>query len=272
MQTFEHSPDRFSEARVSAVRRLQGTGAGVALLAGTLVALLVSPLIGLAAFVVLGAAWLLWIRSVLAGALSRVVDADGARLVDPREVPSVPEASLCNALEGMALLTGVSVPEIHILDSEAANAMCAASGEDAAVVVTTGLLHGVRPIELEAVAAELLCRLRDGSAALGTLASGLPPALAGICGLGEQDVTRLLGDQRAVRADLDAVSLTKYPPALVAVLTRMSERGTAVPDADPRSSWLWLAPVVDSRVDGGVAPDRTAEQPIAHRIAVLQEL
>lgn len=238
-----------------------------AVVLGVVAGLLMSWWVGVVVLAVVAVLWWLWVRAMLAGALVRAVEASGAAAVEPTEVPS-----LHNAFEGVSVLAGVPLPSLHRIDSEAANAFCAADAEDAAVVVTTGLLEGLRPTELEVVAAELLCRVRDGSARVGTLAAGLPGWLCQLCGLGQRSLAAVLGDQRATRADLEALSITRYPPALISVLDRMESAGTSVPGADPASAPLWLAPAVGS--GQGVDPvlEATTNQPLAHRIAVLREL
>ncbi len=259
--------DRLDAVAATVTRRALGVGVVAAVVLGVVAGLLVSWWAGLLVAVVLAAAWWLWVRSLLAAALDRAVEASGAVAVEPADVPS-----LHNALDGVSVLAGVPLPSLHRIDVQAANAFCAAGAEDAAVVVTAGLLEGLRPTELEVVAAELLCRVRDGSARVGTLAAGLPTWLCQLCGLGPRSLAAVIGDQRATRADLEALSITRYPPALISVLDRMEAAGTAVPGARPASAPLWLAPAVGS--DEGVDPvlDATTNQPLSHRIAVLREL
>jgi hypothetical protein len=150
--------------------------------------------------------------------------------------------------------------------------MVAADGGASTVVVTSGLLDGARTVEMEVLAAELLCRVRDGSARFGTVAAGLPGAMRAAAGLGPVAVAATLGEQRAARTDADAVSVTRYPPALIAALERMEERGTRVEGVDPATAALWIAPAVDATAGVDPAVDRTANQPLDYRIAVLREL
>lgn len=260
------SPSRFDQATAVAQRRVLVAGVVVAVVVGAVLALTLSIVLGLLVLLAGIAGWVLWARALLAGVLDRTVAQTGARPADPAEVPS-----WFNALEGVAILTGVQVPELYLLDTPAANALCAADGGAAAVVVTSGLLDGAGPVELEVLAAELLCRLRDGSARYATLAAGLPPWLEPVAGTGGAAMAAVLGDQRAARADLDAVGVTKYPPALISALDRMEQAGTSVPVAAARSAALWVAPAVGPE---GVDPavQQTANQPLDYRIAALREL
>lgn len=263
----DQRPQRFDSASRESLRRLMLMGVALGVVIGVVVALVSLWWAGLLVALVAAGSWVMWVRSLVDSVLVRTVQATGARPVDAALVPS-----LQNALEGVAVLSGVPVPALFLLETGSANAMCAANATEAAVVVTSGLLEGARPIELEIIAAELLCRVRDGSARFATLAAGLPTGLDRMAGLSGAGVAEVLGDQRAIRADLDALALTRYPPALVAVLDRMRERGTAVDTASPRGAALWLAPAIGTEAGVDPAVDATANQPIDHRIAVLREL
>jgi Zn-dependent protease with chaperone function len=263
----EPSEDRFHAVAVAVTRRAYGAGAVVAVALAVVGALALSWWVGLLVAVVVTGLWVLWVRNLLASVVHKVLAAAGAEVLDEGSAPS-----LHNAMDGVSVLAGVPSPSLHRRPDAAANALCAADAHGAAVVVTTGLLDGLRPTELEVVAAELLCRVRDGSARVGTLAAGLPGWLCRLCGLSPRALAAVMGDQRATRADLAAVSLTRYPPALISVLDHMAAAGTSIAGAEPASAPLWLAPAVGR--EQGVDPvlEATANQPLAHRIAVLREL
>jgi hypothetical protein len=262
---------RFEEATARAGRRAMAVGGVGAVVIGVVVAVLVSIVLGVVMMVVLGAAWVAVVTSSLRGARGRVLDevvgAVGGQVVGPSDHPRLHEA-----LAGIVVMVGVPEPEVVVLDSDAANAMVVADSDGAAVAVTRGLLEGITWVELEALAAEMLCRLRDGSARYTTLAAGLPGPLAAVAGLTPAAVADVLGDQRAVRADLDVVEVTRYPPAVISALASMQARGTEVAAAPPASAALWVAPAVgaDRGVDDAV--DRTTNQPLDYRIAALREL
>lgn len=242
----------------------------IAVILAVLLTGIFSALVGLlvAVVVIVGgsSAWVGYVQRSFARAASTVVE-DLGRPVRPNEQPV-----MHNALEGVAILTGVRVPELKVLDSESANAMVASDGEHSTVVVTSGLLQRCRPVEAEVIAAELLCRVRDDSARYCTLAAGLPAVLRRACGVDETALVGLLGDQRAVHADADAVSITRYPPGLVSVLEWMIDAGTRVDGVAPATAALWIAPAVGA--DEGVATslDRTVNQPLEYRMSVMREL
>lgn len=250
----------------AAQRRALAVGAVAAAVVGVLLAVLVSVILGALALVLLGAGWVLFVQSAFAGAQDRVVSGIG-REVGRDELPG-----FRNALEGVALLTGVAEPAIRLVDSPAANAMAAAGTDDSTVVVTSGILEHGSPVESEVLAAELLCRVRDGSARYATLVSGLPPAVRLAAGLTEASLASAFGDQWALRGDFDAVSVTRYPPGLISAFEKMQDRGTEVAGAPPSTAAMWIAPAVGREAGVAEAVDRVANQPISYRIDALREL
>lgn len=269
------SNSRFEVATEAALRRalVSGVIASVVLagIIGLILIFTVGVLLGLVVGVVLfvgaSAGWMLYVQSAFGDAASSVLEGGGAAAGED-EYPS-----FRNALEGVAILTGVRVPALRVLDHGSANAMVAQGlEEDATVVVTTGLLENCRIVEAEVLAAELLCRVRDGSARYCTLAAGLPGPVRAAAGLDGGAVAALIGDQRAVLGDADAVSVTKYPPGLIAALERMAQQGTEVPTAVPDQAPLWIAPAVGVQRGVSEPVDRSVNQPLDYRIAVLREL
>ncbi len=260
------APSRFEDASSRAARRSLVAGVLVAVLLGVLLSALMSIVAGVVVMVLAAAGWALWSQAAFGSATERVVGTLGVPVSD-EDVPG-----FANALEGVAILTGVAPPELRVIESEAANAMVVADRDSATVVVTSGLLAAGRVVEQEVIAAELLCRVRDGSAHLGTLVAGLPSPLRSIAGLSTSAVAGIFGEQRATRTDLDAVAVTRYPPGLIAAFERMAELGTLVPGAPVRTAHLWIAPAVELNAGADAALERTANQPLDYRISVLREL
>ena len=266
-------PD-LDEAVEGAKRRALAVGLTATAVVGVLVAVLllvtvgaVLAAIGTVVVLLAGAVgWSLWVGSGFANAESEVCSRLGVE-VGPDELPT-----LHNALEGVAILTGVQVPRVRLIDDDAANAMVACGEGTSTVVVTSGLLRGAGAVEAEALAASLLCRVRDGSARCATLAAGLPGPLVAAAGLGPEELATSLGEQRAVRADAEAVSVTRYPPGLIAALERMSRQGTRPTDVPVSTAALLIAPAVGAPEGVDESIDRTVNQPIEYRVAVLSEL
>lgn len=258
-----------------AARRRVGTLGVVSIVAlavvlGLVLVLVAGVLIGIVVAVLLGAVgalgWMAWVGASFAAARERVVSGLGRPAGDD-EMPR-----MRNALEGVAILTGVAVPDLRVLERDCANALVACGQESSTVVVTSGLMQGCGAVEAEALAAWLLGTVRDGSAQCATLGAALPPVLARLAALDAGSLARLLGAQRAVVADAAAVSITRYPPGLVAALQRMGRIGTTVPGIDAATAALWLAPAVGVSEGVDEQLDATVNQPLDYRVAVLSEL
>lgn len=223
------------------------------------VLLLVQPVLGVVVGVASAVAWVFLVRARIAGSTQRVTEPLGA-------VPLVPgsQPRLENVLEGLCATSGVSAPEVALVDSPAMNALVAAGRDHVRLVLTTGLVDHLGRLELEGVLANLLGRVKDGSARYSTSVMGL----LGPTPRASKLLASHLGEQRSVLSDLAAVDLTRYPPGLISALSAMGERGTEVPGAPAVTLPLWIAPATPSP-----EADPVGElQPLSLRIAVLSEL
>jgi len=228
--------------------------AGPALVVGVVSGVLGGPVAGVVVFVVVFAAlsgWVYWgadrlVRSSLKRSGVSLRDAD----------PRV-DARLYNMAEGLAATVGVRCPRLAVLDSDSLNAMVSGArrGREL-VVVTSGLLEELDVVELEAVLAEVLYRLRHGEVAAETV-------LVATFGLGR---SVLLGAGRDTRLDAGAVRITRYPPALTSALEKMETKGSVVPGQTERSAHLWVADPLGSS-DAG-----RWRMSLPGRRAALQEL
>jgi len=259
------TPD-FVGTRTKLVRTTMLLGLVGAVVVGVLVGVLLSWLIGAVVLLVVGGAWVGFVSLRVKASLDRVLHVTGARRVDAGSEPRWE-----NTVDGLSMSNGIVDAELWIIESDRANAFAAASADRTAFVTTTGLLGALGVVELEAVTANLVGRVKDGSARYGTVAVGVYGAMLG-GGRAAQKLAASLGDQRAIATDLAAVDLTRYPPGLAAAFTAIESVGSEVSGVDPVTAHLWLAPVVGA--DGGVAQPLadTAMQPLALRIAVLDEL
>lgn len=225
-----------------------------------LVLLLVQPLLALLAGLILAGGWVLFMRARIASAPDRVLAGLDLVPVAPEEQPR-----LANLLEGLCMTSGVTSPEVFLVESSAMNALAVAGRSGSRLVLTTGLVERLGRLEMEGVIANLLGRVRDGSARYSTTVVGL----FGDSARATAQLSRHLGEQRAVLSDMAAVDLTRYPPGLMAALGAMLDAGTVVDGVPPLTAPLWLAPV-GKQSRGGVDPVGT--QPLPLRIAVLAEL
>jgi len=221
-------------------------------------ALVGAPVLGLVAGLVVGLALvaLAWWR-----AEPLVVSMARARPADPVE-----DARLLNLLDGLCAATGLTRPDAYVVPDAAPNALTIGrSPRSAAVLVTAGLLEGLRRVELEGVLAHELSHVKEGSIGLRTVAVplvGLPATVlpAGLAGR----MRRWVVGESEAPADLAAVAVTRYPPGLAAGLEAVAAAGGRVA-TPPALAHLWLAPPL-----GAFAPPPGEGLP--ERVAFLREL
>ena len=222
-------------------------------------------LLGLGAGAVLAVGWALYVRALVQQSVATVLKDVGAAPLADGAAPR-----LTNVVEGLCVASGVSEPEIWTVAAPSANAMAVDAGGRTALVVTEGLVEHLGLVELEGVVANLLGRVKDGSARLSTTAVVLRRLPMSSVYAPDRLVAEGLGEQYAVRSDLEAVRITRFPPGLRAALEQASSAGTAVEVGPSDLAHLWLAPVADS--SDAPASVQTAAQPLDLRIAVLDEL
>lgn len=209
----------------------------VGLVAGSVVAVVIFVLLaaGLAALV-----W--WYSEVL------VLSWVGGKPPD-----AIAHARLINLTEGLCTAAGVHLPKLRVLPDATINALAAGWRPGKAVVaVTEGALRSLSRIELEAVLAAEIMRIRRGETVAATLS-------AAALGMGERIACWPGGD---VISDQAAVSLTRYPPGLVAAFDKMESAGVAVRSSRRALGPLWL-------VDFSGSPRRLG---LEERIEALLEL
>ena len=213
-----------------------------------LVAVVVGAAVGLAA-----AAALLWL-----GAPKSALAALGARPLPRGEHPR-----LENVVEGLCTTHGFHPPSVHVVETPAINAASVGRRRPPAhLVVTRGALSRLDRLELEAVVARQLCEIRRG-VAVETVQAGVAripvvgPLAARLAGRGS-------GHDGVTAADIEAVRLTGYPPALASALSKAAA-GLSV-DVSGAAAHVWL-------VAPQAAGAATRVQPsTAQRIDVLGEI
>ncbi len=234
-----------------------------ALLLGALVWVALSVVVGAIVFVVAGAAvmYLVW-RVAPSVALRRI----GAEPIDEHD-----ETRLSNVTEGLCATFGLSMPALHLLHDDVPNAC--ALGRDArrsVLVVTTGLLRRLDPIELEGVIAHELAHVKRGDNGV----SCIGITLASVFG-GESTLRRCAGEGREYRADAVGASAVRFPRGLLGALRIMMEAPApaegsffATPGRFGPTRWVWIDPSVGQRDDVLVPGDLDAT---SVRAAALSE-
>lgn len=226
----------------------------------------VQPIVGVLVAIICAVGWVLAVRARLAAAPERLLSGWGATPLTPGRQPR-----LENLLEGLSVTSGVAVSSVSIVDAPGINAMVVAGRDQVSLVVTRGAVEHLGRMELEGLLANLLARVRDGSARYTTTVR----ALLGTSARADALLARHLGDQREVRSDLAAVDLTRYPPGLLSALAAMETHGSEVSSAPLITRSTWIAPFQASLGAGAGqhgSVDGSAEQPLSLRIAVLAEL
>jgi Zn-dependent protease with chaperone function len=177
-----------------------------------------------------------------------------------------------NITEGLCATFGVRMPVLHVVEDTVPNAC--ALGRDARssdLIVTTGLLRMVGPIELEGVIAHELAHVKRGDNGV----SSIGVTLACVFG-GEATLRRCVGANacREYRADAVAASAVRYPRGLLDALHLMMDAPAPVEGsvfAAPRfgtTRWVWIDPSVGHRHDPMVPGDLDAT---SLRAAALSE-
>jgi len=225
--------------------------------------MLVQPIFGAVVAVILSVAWIVVVKVKLSSSKKEMLL--GLDL-DPLVAGTQPQ--LENLLEGLCASSGVTDPEVYLLDSPSMNGFVAANRSGCCVILTTGLAMGLGRLELEGVLANLLGRQRDGSARYATSVI----SMFGSSGYGARKLAAGLGQQRSVISDMAAIDLTKYPPGLIAAFSQMQLVGTTIPNAPDNTAPLWLAAVAEPTDQEPSPLAETSMQPLTYRIAVLQEL
>ena len=181
-----------------------------------------------------------------------------AEPIDPTDEPR-----LVNVVEGLCATYGHPEPKLYRVESDSPNAaILGRSSDDAHLVVTNGLLDSLDRLELEAVVARLLSQLKLGIEA-GTVLVAVAKIVSPL-GLRDRVLERALDRSSMIAIDLDAVRMTRYPPALASAYETAADIRPI--DSTPVADHLWVLGTTSGR------PRGVAHPPLADRIDVLREL
>ena len=195
---------------------------------------------------------------------------DGQQILD-NEHPR-----LINLVEGVCLSTGILVPEIRVIPTEARNiAAVGRSIERSTLIVTSGLLESASRVELEAVLANRISQIATGKTALTTVSRttfglqigsasfriqpflALPAILKKKIGLELDPSDDFVGDNAAVK-------ITRYPPGMAEAL-KMMENRNQVTESGRIIDSLWL-------LSSGSKNKKNNRPTVEARMTALREL
>lgn len=174
---------------------------------------------------------------------------------------------ILHLVDGLCLANGVVRPEVMVIDDPAPNGLVAGRNErNTTVVVTEGLLDSLDRIELEGVVAHLLSRIRSNEVGNDTLAAVVVGVgLAPFGGLRLRTLRWVIGEHHAMRADIDGVAMTRYPPGLDSALVTIDTYPQSVRSGGRATQHLWVDEPVGSA-------EAAVHLRLDERIEVLQEL
>ena len=222
------------------------------------------PLLGAAAVAVVAAAGLAaWLWACAPRSALRALRAVPLRSAAGSRHGSTALCRLENVVEGLCTTHGIGLPELHIVESRAINAASVGAKRGIAhLVLTAGALERLDRLELEAVVARGLCEIRRGLEPATVLAS--VNRIPGLAMLTIPLLARARAYRSVIWADIEAVRLTTYPPALASALEK-SRRSEPL-RSRAAAAHLWLVTPKTTRTRAAMWP------PAEHRIAVLGEL
>ena len=192
----------------------------------------------------------------------RVATAVGARPVAAGEQPR-----LEGLAESVAMASGVGIPRLFVIDSPSVNAVSWGVGSGPTnLAVTRGLLDAAGPRWWPTTASTATGPARTHAVEVTTFAAALfgplakGPLTGPVVGLVQGDEERSV-----VRADLDGVRATRYPPGMVEILELMRSHDTSLEVPAGFEGLCFAAPGTDDE-------PFAVHPPLDDRIDLLREI
>jgi heat shock protein HtpX len=237
---------------------------------GTLIAVVIAAVMAFSSY---------WKSDKIALAVSRAQPADEQEY-----------RRLHNLVEGLCIAGGLPKPKVYIIHDDAPNAFATGRNpKNAAIAVTTGLLHTMNRVELEGVVAHELSHIKNYDILVSTLAVTLVGTIAIITDLtlrmmwwnggrvarsgdrnDRNNPLALIGlvllilapilakvmqasvsRRRETLADVSAVRMTRYPPGLISALEKLQADNTVTHSASMATAHLWIEQPMSGVKDAG---------------------
>ncbi len=190
-----------------------------------------------------------------------------------KAVPADPikNANFYNIIEGLCIGAGLPIPDAYVVDSPAINAFSIGTNyNNSCIVFTRGLLDALSIVELEAICAHELSHIKTLDILPATIAVMLFAPIINFLSaefiLGK--VLNTTGKESV--ADKNALFLTRYPPALVSALDKIS-KSEYVANSSPAISFLWLKPSLNKSGQQS-SSNNVSKNYLFERIEALKEL
>ena len=187
-------------------------------------------------------------------------------------------ARLFNVIDGLCVVGGDARPALRVVGIEYPVALAVGMpGEVGTIIVSAGFLKSMGRVEMEAVMAHVMWRLRTGDIGITTYMLALSAAVQRFGGdnVMRSVVARVTDERIVMWADVAACQATRYPPAMVSAL-EIVEGAAAIPLGRIGAQPLWFATPDSTRDDsnqsGSASTIGFSRPPLADRIAVLKEI
>ncbi|HEV2370256.1 MAG TPA: M48 family metalloprotease [Acidimicrobiales bacterium] len=251
-------------SRRRAVTLLAGAAFPIPVLLFVILVFVAGPIVA-AVVAVLG--WAVVAALLVRNATRRVLAALDAFPADP-----VHDARLHNLTESLCVAAGLPKPTLLVVSDDRPNSLSLGlSPRSAVVVVTRGVTTGFNRLEMEAVLAHELSHVRRGDPALATAIGAVGGPLLAIAPRAMARLVLRLGGDHESAADVAAVGLTRYPPALIAALERMRPEVDGTATRRRAVDRLWNVPRTRPEA-GSAATTGGASDALECRIEALLEL
>lgn len=208
-----------SEASATALQRITYVNLALVLVPtflAVVVGLAVSQPLVLGLVVLLGST--VWVNVV-----NRTVESSLLHRLDVVPASEDDHARLINVVDGLCVVSGDRRPPLLVVaDAYPIALAIAAPKHQGTVVVSQGFLEEMNRVEIEAVMAHVLWRLRNGNVALTSYLVALRTKLSkiGLRRVADVIIDKLYEDKILLWADISACQATRYPPALISALQK----------------------------------------------------
>jgi heat shock protein HtpX len=251
----EPPPELNEEAELARRNRRRGLtiaaapGVVIGVVVAVVLVALVGPVVGVVVGLVLGivvaiGTW--W------GATPMLVRALHAEPADEDD-----HARVFNQVEGLCATMGLVLPAVCVVEDDARDALVIGRRRRVAfLIVTTGLVDSLDPVQLEGVLAHELVHVKCADIVPATMAAAVVLPFVNLLPGTANLVHTLAGRGREFRTDQRAVRVTRYPPGLRDALALMAD-GPMAHSPSPLAGrgisrvtrWLWTVSLADP--DGG---------------------